>query len=159
MDGHAKRARQDSDSVAASPPARKNTATPREESPDAFENRILSNIFRITLEEGGHDQSGHKLIFLPNLKQDLEESGEPLRLSVGTLDSAIMEAVTKIPHDKSVLDYLLPCWKRTTRALKAVRGHANGKDVILKEARRLCLSNCIFAVTMPELYGSVISLA
>ncbi len=157
-DSHAKRAREDSDPVMASPPPRKSAAAPKEETLDAFESRILGNIFRITLEEGAHDLSGHKFIFLPNLKQELEESGEPVRLSVGTLDSAILEAASKIPHSKPVLDYLLPCWKRTTRALKGIRGHANGRDAVLKEARRLCMSNIIFAVTMPELYGSVILL-
>lgn len=158
VDIHAKRAREDSDSVTASLPPRKSTATPKEETPDAFESRVLSNIFRITLEEGAHDHSGHKLIFLPNLKQELEEAGEPVRLSVGTLDSAILEAASKIPHNKPILDYLLPCWKRTTRALKGIRGHASGRDAILKEARRLCMSHIIFAVTMPELYGSVMLL-
>jgi ubiquitin conjugation factor E4 B len=157
-DSHAKRAREDSDSVTASPPPRKSTATPKEETPDAFENRVLSNIFRITLEEGVQDHSGHKLVFLPNLKQELGEAGEPVRLSLGTLDPAIVEAASKVPHDKSVLDYLLPCWKRTTRAPKGIRGHGSGRDAIIKEARRLCMSNIIFAVTMPELYGSVMLL-
>ena len=158
-DIHAKRAREDSDSVTASPPQRKSAATTKEETPDAFESRILSNIFKVALEEGAHDHSGHKLIFLPNLKQELEEAGEPIRLSVGTLDSAILEAASKVPHNKPVLDYLLPCWKRTTRALKGIRGHGGGgRDVIIKEARRLCMSNIIFAVTVPELYGSVMLL-
>jgi ubiquitin conjugation factor E4 B len=154
-ESHPKRAREDSDTIALTPPPRKSPVTPREETLEAFESRILSNIFRITLDEDRHDPSGHKLIFLPNLKQELEEAGEPVRLSVGTLDSAILEAASKIPHNKPVLDYLLPCWKRTTRALKGIRGQANGKDAILKEARRLCMSNCIFAVTVPELFGSV----
>lgn len=154
-DSHAKRAREDSDSVTASPPPRKSTVTPKEETPNAFESRILSSIFRITLKEGAYDHSGHKLIFLPHLKQELDEAGEPIRLSVGTLDSAILEAASKIPHSRPVLDYLLPCWKRTTRALKGIRGHGTGRDTVLKEARRLCMSNIIFAVTMPELYGSV----
>lgn len=157
-DSHSKRAREDSDSAIASSPPRKNNATPKEEALEAFESRILSNIFRITLEDGAHDSSGHKLLFLPNLKQELEEASEPLRLSVGTLDSAILEAASKVSHNKPVLDYLLPCWKRTTRALKGNRGHAAGRDAVMKEARRLCMSNIIFAVTMPELYGSVVLL-
>jgi len=157
-DSHAKRAREDSDSVTASPQPRKSTATPKEETQDAFESRILGNIFRITLEESAHDLSGHKLVFLPNLKQELEEAGEPVRLSMGTLDSAILEAASKVPHNKPVLDYLLPCWKRTIRALKGIRGHGSGRDMVIKEARRLCMSHVIFAVTMPELYGSVMLL-
>lgn len=155
---HAKRAREDPDAVMASPPPRKSTATPREESLEAAENRILSNVFRITLEDGKLDSSGHKLTFLPNLKQELEESGEPVQLSVGTLDSAILEAASQIPYDKPVLDYLLPCWKRINRALRTARGHTAARDAILKEAKRLCMSHCIFAATMPELFGSVLVL-
>jgi ubiquitin conjugation factor E4 B len=71
------------------------------------------------------------------------------------LDSAILEAASSIPHNRSVLDYLLPCWKRVTKALKGLRGYANAKDAILKEAKRLCMSNCIFAAEVPELFGLV----
>lgn len=126
----------------------------KEETLEAFEDRALGNLFRITLDEARqHDLAGHKLMYLPNLRQELQESGDPITLTVGTLDSAILEAASKIAHNKSVLDFLLPCWKRIIRALKTLRGNANGRDVILKEARRLCMSNCIFAVTMPELFG------
>jgi len=99
------------------------------------------------------DLSGHKLTFLSGVRQELKESGEQIRLSVSSLDSAILEAASKIPHDKPVLDYLLPCWKRTVRALKGLRGYSSAKCIALKEAKRLCMSNCIFAVTMPELFG------
>lgn len=156
-DGHAKRAREESDLVTASPP-RKSTVQPKEETLEAFESRVLSSIFRFTLKEGGHDSTGHKLLFLSNLKQELEEAGEPVRLSVTSLDPAILEAASRVPHNKSILDYLLPCWKRTTRALKGIRGHASGREAVLKEARRLCMSNIIFAVTMPEYFGSVVFL-
>jgi ubiquitin conjugation factor E4 B len=153
--GYSKRSRVDSSSLAMSPLPRKSAATLKEETIEEFENRIISNIFRITVEEGGHDASGHKLIYLPGLRQELAASGEPVRLSVGTLDSAILEAASKFPHNKPVLDYLLPAWTRSTRALKSLRGNMKGRDVILKEARRLCMSHCIFAVTMLELFGSV----
>lgn len=121
---------------------------------EAFESRNLSAIFRITLDPGKTtDAHGHRLVFLSELRQELEEAGEPVRLSAGTLDSAILEAGSKLPHDKALLDYLLPCWKRTTRTMKGLKGYASQKDVILKEAKRLCMSNCIFALTMPELFG------
>jgi ubiquitin conjugation factor E4 B len=153
-DGAAKRARVDSGTET---PPRKSTTTSKEETLEAFENRILGNVFRVTLDESRqYDPSGHRLIYLPNLRQDLEESGEAVTLTVGTLDSAILEAASKVAHNKPVLGYLLPCWKRTIKALKGLRGAANGRDTVLKEARRLCLSNCIFALTMPELFGSVL---
>lgn len=150
--GLSKRTRVD-EPLAMSTSFRKSTATPKEETLEEFESRIISNIFRISLEEGGHDD--HKLIYLPDLRQELEEGFEPLRLSVGNLDSAILEAASKVPHNKSILDYLLPAWKRTMRAFKGLRGNAKGRDVILKEVKRLCMSNCIFAVTMPELFRLV----
>jgi ubiquitin conjugation factor E4 B len=78
-------------------------------------------------------------------------------LTKDRLDSAILEAASSIPQNKSVLDYLLPCWKRIGKALKGLRGYANAKDVILKEAKRLCMSNCIFAAEVPELFGLVVS--
>lgn len=131
-------------------------ATPqaKDETTEAFESRMLSHIFRITLdEEQKTDATGHKLIYLASLKQELEEGNDPVRLSVGSLDSALMEACSAIPHSKPVLDYLLPCWKRAIKALRTSKVKNTEKESVLKEARRLCMSNCIFAVTVPELYG------
>jgi len=139
------------------PPTRKLATPSNDEDGDEYANRILGQIFRITLDPDHRiDTSNHKLIFLPNLRQELEEEGAPIRLSKDRLDSAILEAATTIPHNRSILDYLLPAWKRITKSLKGLRGYVNGKDVVLKEAKRLCMSHCIFAVEMPELYGSVL---
>jgi ubiquitin conjugation factor E4 B len=102
------------------------------------------------------DSSGHKLIYLENLRRELEEENAPIRLSTDRLDSALLEACSSIPHNRSILDYLLPCWKRILKAQKGLRGHANSRDTILKEAKRLCMSNSIFAVEVPELFRSVI---
>lgn len=99
------------------------------------------------------DASNHRLIFLPNLRQELEEDDARIVITQDRLSDAITEAVSTIPHNKAALDYLLPCWKRVTKALKGLRGYANAKDETLKEAKRLCMSNCIFAATLPELYG------
>jgi len=148
-----KRPREPSDGLAGTP-ARKVAPLAKAESLEAFESRILSSIFRIAVDEQNKtDALGHKLTFLPNLKQELEDGGEPVRLSLGSLDSALMEACGNIPHNKPILDYLLPCWKRIMKSLKSLRGQASAKDAILKEARRLCMSNCIFAISVPELYG------
>lgn len=136
------------------PPARKVTPVSKEEDLDAFQDRVLTNIFRITLYgENSTDSFGHKLLYLPNLRQELEESGEPVKLTVAVLDSALMEACAKIPQNKPILDYLLPCWKRITRSFKNLRGEVAEKTAMLKEVKRLCMSNCIFAITVPELYG------
>lgn len=93
------------------------------------------------------------MTFLSDLREELEGGNGPIRLSVANLDTAISEAGSKIPSKQPVLDYLLPCWKRVVRALRGLKGYANSKDGILKEARRLCMSYCIFATTVPELFG------
>jgi ubiquitin conjugation factor E4 B len=156
------------------PTPRKTTLPPENESIESYENKTLSSIFRITLDPKQKvDSANHKLIHLPNLQQELEDEGVPVMLTKDRLDSAIMEAASTIPNNKSVLDYLLPCWKRVNKvpfirpvkllinvsstnkykALKALRGYASAKDVILKEAKRLCMSNMVFAAEVPELFG------
>lgn len=130
--------------------------TPQDEDINTYENRILGQIFRITLDpEQRVDASGHKLIHLPILRAEIEEEGAPMRLSTDRLDSALLEACSSIPHNRSVLDYMLPCWKRIIKTQKGLRGYANARDTIVKEAKRLCMSNCIFAVEVPELFRSV----
>lgn len=127
-----------------------------EESIEDYESRILAHIFRITLDPNQRtDSSNHKLIFLPELRKELEEEHAEIRLSADKLDGALMEACSTIPHSKPVFDYLLPCWKRIIKASKGLRGYAGQKDAILKEAKRLCMSNCIFAAEMPDIFQFV----
>ncbi|ESZ97080.1 hypothetical protein SBOR_2510 [Sclerotinia borealis F-4128] len=139
----------------SSTPSRPSTRKPNlaEEPLEAYEDRILSHIFRITLDPHQRtDASNHRLIFLPELRKELEEENAEIRMSAGKLDGALMEACSSIPHSKPVFDYLLPCWKRIIKASKGLRGYAGQKDTILKEAKRLCMSNCIFAAEMPDIF-------
>jgi len=119
---------------------------------ESWEDKTLGNIFRITLNRGTtKDIHDNPIYFLSSLHSDLEEEGGPLRLSTGVLEQAIIEAATNAKKTKP-LDYLLGCWKRITRALRGVRGATaeESKNQVLREARRMCMSYCIFAVTMPE---------
>ncbi|SPQ20412.1 e70e2b0f-7e15-4eb0-a36e-0c2f4fc09463 [Thermothielavioides terrestris] len=142
-----------SSSRPASAPPRKQ-ASGASETIEDYADRVLSSIFRVTVDPSRTaDSYGHKLTYLPNLGRDLADEGSPLKLSVGRLEEAIMEAATAFPHERPLLDYLLPCWKRVTRTLKMLRGPAPEKEALLKEARRLCFSNCIFALTVPELFS------
>lgn len=144
---------EDEQSIAKAP-IKKTSMPSTEEDIDSWESRVLGNIFRVTLDPSQRvDGSNHKLIFLRNLRKDLEDENQPVRLSTDKLDEAISEACSTVPHNKPVLDYLLPCWKRVLKAMKGLRGYANAKDAILKEAKRLCMSHCIFAIEMPGLYG------
>jgi ubiquitin conjugation factor E4 B len=142
----------------AAPPAKRTAMAPAKEEPAEYENRILSHIFRVTLDPNEKvDTAGHRLIYMPNLRAELEEENASIMLTKERLDSAILEACSTISNKKSVLDYLLPCWKRTMRAARGPRVSVTGRDEILNEAKRLCMSNCIFALEMPELYGSVLT--
>lgn len=123
---------------------------------EQWEDSTLSEIFRVTLyPEHQKDVHGHRLRFLQSTKQDIEESGEEVRFSTGTLDQALLEAASSLGKGITPLDYLLGCWKRVTKEWKPLRkgGEQDPKFVIVREARRLCMSYCIFAITMPDMFG------
>ncbi|KAI9734960.1 MAG: hypothetical protein M1834_002042 [Cirrosporium novae-zelandiae] len=116
-----------------------------------WEDRTLSSIFRLTLKEDVKtDLHGHDLFFIPGVKSELEDQGAPVSLSAGVLEQALLEAASGCKG--TPLDYLLGCWKRVCRALKAT-GKVEPRHGIIKEAKRLCMSYCIFAATMPEMFG------
>ncbi|KAJ3473430.1 hypothetical protein NLG97_g10312 [Lecanicillium saksenae] len=50
------------------------------------------------------------------------------------------------------MGYLLPCWKRAVK-LAQTKTVSTTRQQLHEEARRLCMSNCLFALTMPDLYG------
>ena len=128
------------------------------ESLEDWEDRHLCNIFRVTLGPGNkHDNHGHPLYYLGGTRAELEESEQPIRLSTSMLDQALLEAASNVSKDSTPLKYLLGCWKRVSRQFKALRknGEEDQRFQIVKEARRLCMSYCIFAVTMPEMFGYV----
>ncbi|OTB04059.1 hypothetical protein M426DRAFT_321157 [Hypoxylon sp. CI-4A] len=137
----------------SAPPSKKMQVA-KEETLENWSNKVLSDIFRVTLDETRTaDPRGNKLTYLPELKSELEESGEPIKLTSTSIDGAILESARYLPTSKALLDYLLPCWKRVVRTLKHLRNPPIEKRVILDEAKRLCMSNCIFALTMPEYFG------
>lgn len=63
-----------------------------------------------------------------------------------------MEAGSVYPPHKPLFEYFLACWKRVTK-FRILRAPTPEKEEALKEAKRLCFSNCIFAITMPEMFG------
>lgn len=137
----------------SAPPPRKQTPQ-KEEAIEDYADRVLSAIFKVTVDPSREtDSAGHRLTYLENLAQDLADENAPLKLCADKLEQAIMEAATAWPHEKPLFDYLLPCWKRVIRAIKLLRGPAPEKEAILREAKRLCFSNCIFAIVMPELFS------
>lgn len=127
-----------------------------EEPLDVWEDKQLGQIFRITLKpEAGRDSHGRELFFLSGLRSDLNDEKEPIMFKTSHLDQALTEAGTQAASGgKDPLDYLLASWKRVTRAVRATRTAEadNPRMAVLKEARRLCMSYCMFAVTMPEMF-------
>ncbi|KAG7285408.1 hypothetical protein NEMBOFW57_010035 [Staphylotrichum longicolle] len=125
--------------------ARKQTPAAQETIED-YADRVLSAIFRFTVDPSRTaDSHGHKLTFLPNLGGSWRRKGRR--------QAAIVEAATALPQDRPLFEYLLPCWKRVVRTLKLLRGPAPEREALLREAKRLCFSNCVFALTVPELFG------
>ncbi|KAI5860326.1 ubiquitin conjugation factor E4 [Durotheca rogersii] len=140
-------------SSATAPPTKRAQVT-KEETLDDWSNRVLSDIFRVTLDETNTtDSRGIRLTYLPDLRAELEESGDPVKLTTSSIDTAILEAARCVPLSKALLDYLLPCWKRVMKATKPSRPLPLERQEVLDEAKRLCMSNCIFALTMPEYFG------
>ncbi|PYI06621.1 hypothetical protein BO78DRAFT_407305 [Aspergillus sclerotiicarbonarius CBS 121057] len=149
---------------ASSVPDRSQTVTPvsgtppplrAEETIEAFQDRTLSAVFKLSLNEARQkDIHGQRLTYLPGLRSELEDQGREVRVDVSVLDQALLEAASNAPRQKP-LDYLLPCWRRISRLHKGFRRSREDdpKFNAIGEARRLCLSYCIFAITMPEMFG------
>ncbi|KAI4867022.1 ubiquitin conjugation factor E4 [Hypoxylon rubiginosum] len=141
-------------STGDSAPPSKKIHIAKEENMEDWSNRVLGDIFRITLDENrATDNRGATLTYLPELRAELEQSGDPIKLTSSSIDSAIFEAAKYVPTSKALMEYLLPCWKRVIRATKPPRPPPPEKEAVLTEAKRLCMSNCIFALTMPEYFG------
>ncbi|KOS21891.1 Ubiquitin conjugation factor E4 [Escovopsis weberi] len=142
------------DGLLATSPQCKPTPAPPESDEDYID-RVLSQTFRVSVDPHRMKtaQGNHRLIFLPNLNQELNENKDPLKLTIANLDQAIIEACTALPHSKQLMDYLLPCWKRTLKAAASAKSAGGARAKAVEEAKRLCMSNCLFALTMPVLYG------
>ncbi|QDS76610.1 hypothetical protein FKW77_007692 [Venturia effusa] len=123
---------------------------------ETWEHRTLCSIFRITLDEDQKtDTTGARLNYLPGVRADLEAESAELRISKNNLDQALVEAGSN-PAEGKCFPYMLASWKRVMRHLRgpAKRDDPTGeKMAILQEAKRICMSYCIFAVTMPEIFG------
>lgn len=116
---------------------------------------MLRQVFRVTLKEGEiRDMQGHSLVQLASTREDLQEANAPLQLNVEVLEGAITEAASKAPGGKP-FEYLLSCFKRISRGIRSTKytGPEDPKHGIFAETRRLCMSYCVFAVTMPEMFG------
>ena len=120
-----------------------------------WQDRNLRQIFRVTLKpEESRDAHGHELIFLASTREELVDSKAPIQLSTDVLEGVIMEAASQAPGGKP-FEYLLACFKRVSRAIRGTKynGPEDPKHDVLKETRRMCMSYCVFAVSMPDMFG------
>ena len=137
---------------------RASTSDEQVESVEQWEHKALSSIFRVSLDPARQqDAEQHRLFYLDGTRQELEAVGEKLQLSAGVLEQALLEAASNLPKGVTPLEYLMRCWKRVSRQHRILRktpGTAQ-KQAAIAEARRLCMSYCIFAITMPDFFGWV----
>lgn len=126
-----------------------------EESLGAWEDRVLSTIFRLTLDPAIITSGGIRLHLVAGVRSDLEEQHQKIMFTTAILDQAILEAASGLEEKVTPLDYLLGCWKRVIQQLRNFKGPnaEESKLNILKEAKRLCMSYCCFALTIPEMFG------
>ena len=126
------------------------------ESLEIWQDRNLRSIFKITLSEADtRDAHGNRVLFLASTRSELEEQDSPIQMSMEVLEGAIAEAASQAPNGKP-FEYLLTCFKRVSKAIRGAKfGPEDPKMEVLREARRLCMSYCIFAVTMPEMFENV----
>jgi ubiquitin conjugation factor E4 B len=118
-------------------------------------NRTLGGIFRITLDANNtRDAHGHRLYFASGVKGDLEDESKPLQLSTEVLDQAILESASNQTEGKP-LEYLLGCWKRASKMFRGMHNKNDPKYEVAREARRICFNYCIFAATMPDMFGGM----
>lgn len=131
---------------------------------EEFTDNALRYIFEITVDPsrtavpqfpGGAPpvRAGARCRLLEGLSAELSEEGKPLRLSLATLDSALQEAGTMFPPEKHLLDYFLPSWRRAFRWLKAPRGLSPEQVKAVTKAKKLAMSNCVLATSVPALFG------
>ncbi|KAL6706155.1 Ubiquitin conjugation factor E4 [Coniothyrium glycines] len=138
-----------------SKPASPQPPRTQELSLEAWEDRTLSNIFRITLDENRQqDAHGHKLHYATAAVSDLQAEDRPIRMSTDLLESVILDPSLHANNKQGdALEYLFGCWKRVSRQSKNISNKNDPKFEILKETRRICFSYCIFAATMPEMFN------
>jgi ubiquitin conjugation factor E4 B len=123
------------------------------ESIEAWTDRILGSIFRVTLTPSAKtDIHGHTLFYLESVRADLEEQGAPIRLTTDLLDQILLDSTSNYSEGEP-LDYLLACWKRVTRLSRSRKEENPERQKVIQEIRRQCMNYCIFAVTMPDLFG------
>ncbi|KAJ2903415.1 uncharacterized protein MKZ38_009992 [Zalerion maritima] len=131
------------------------TARPRKapETIQDFADNCLSRIFRISVNPSKKSDQSGSLTFLDESSAELQDNGDPLKLNIDNLDQYLFEAGTKWPSNQPLFDYFLRAYKQSSVILGHIRTPSEEKEALVKEARRIAVSHCIFCVSMPDMYG------
>ncbi|CAK7232485.1 Ubiquitin conjugation factor E4 [Sporothrix bragantina] len=118
----------------------------------------ISSVLHVTVSpDQKQDRHGAALTFLKDLRGEIVERNggdetKPVRMTADDIDPAFLEACSAFSHKRPLLDYLLPAYKAVGKLLKS-RITVPQRVAVLQEIKRLCMSNIVFALTMPEYFG------
>lgn len=137
------------------PPAQRKPNPQAAESDEDYVNRVITQIFRVTANPHAMvNSAGHKLKLLPDMNEEMNQEGRTsLKFTIEDLDQVIMEAGRNCwPRNTPLIEYMLPCWKRAAKAAQQSKATEGPRRDVLEEAKRLSLSYCLFAFTLPDLF-------
>ncbi|KAK9466349.1 ubiquitin elongating factor core-domain-containing protein [Lipomyces arxii] len=116
-----------------------------------WEDTTLTKVFKLTLSDADSDD----VIYLESLASEIKREGADPKLSLETLDRALLMRLTELPIE-SPFDYLLSCWRQleaVRRTIRATDPDRSKKNAVLTEARRLCSGYSVLAVSIPDMFG------
>ncbi|KAL0579137.1 Ubiquitin conjugation factor E4 [Marasmius crinis-equi] len=157
-------------------PARKKA--PPKFDPETWEHETTTSVFKVTLDKGVAEQSGHDIVWLKQLGEELlaEEPGRPLprlngdlidRLLIARLeidpqtmtdDLEFLPVLASLPAQQTVFEYLVGCWKRINSSRSAVikKGYSPVETQTalqkLDKMRTLVISYAGLTMQMPDMF-------
>ncbi|KAL0961455.1 hypothetical protein HGRIS_006400 [Hohenbuehelia grisea] len=142
-----------------------------------WEHNVIGNIFQVTLDGEVAARSGHEIVWLKHLAEELvsENPGSSPRLSEGIIDQILiarleldpntmsddldfLPVLVSLPREQTVFEYLVGCWKRINVARSSLlkRGYppveAQTAAEILEKIRTLVISYAGLTLQEPEVF-------
>jgi len=121
-----------------------------------WQDKFLRSTFRFTFDpDQTQDHHGNRLNYIRGVREELEESGLPRMMSPELLDTAIIEIGSNLDPKLTPVNYLIPCWRSLSQAWNRTwkSKPSDPRREVVETARRLCLSYCIYAISMPDMFG------
>ncbi|EAU86067.1 ubiquitin conjugation factor E4 [Coprinopsis cinerea okayama7 len=157
------------------PAVKKKPATPPKLDLPTWEHEVLQNVLKVTLSKGEAEKSGHDLVWLKSLSEDLASDGGTDRLSLDLLDQLLiarleldpqtmsddleyLPVLVSLPAGQTVFEYLVGSWKRLNAARTALtrRGYppVDTQNALtkLEKIRELIISYAGFTLQEPEMF-------